>query len=201
MNSTKTQEMDREDEDEMAIYANADIVFNDDRRTRVKDSDTKRQRMLQIAGSVWSRMHGAAAVCLVLFCVLMTVIIVLRVQLSTETHNCQTEIKNFTEERNQLQKKYTDLEEKRNQLQKKYTDLEEKRNQLQNNYKEIKYERDQLQNNYTGIKYERDGLLNENTRLKNNVTQLAIKIAKLTEGRNSSNMINTTYTTSTYLYK
>lgn len=108
-------------------------------------------------------MYGAAAVCSVLLCVLMTGIIVLCIQLSTETHNCQTEIKNFTDERGQLQNNYTVLMKERNQLQKENTDLINKREQL----------------------------LNENTRLKDNGGQLEIKIANLMEGRNQSLTENT----------
>lgn len=77
--------------------------------------------------------------------------------------DCQTEIKNFTDERGQLQNNYTVLMKERNQLQKENTDLINKREQL----------------------------LNENTRLKDNGGQLEIKIANLMEGRNQSLTENT----------
>ncbi len=63
-------------------------------------------------------MYGAAAVYSVLLCVLLAVIIVLCVQLTThysETHYCQKEIKNFTDE---FQNMYKDLMKEINQLQK-----------------------------------------------------------------------------------
>ncbi len=63
-------------------------------------------------------MYGATAVYSVLLCVLLTVIIVLCVQLTThysETHYCQTEIKNF---RDEFQNMYKDLTKEINQLQK-----------------------------------------------------------------------------------
>ncbi len=145
MNSTETQEMDRDDEEDVVIYANADFIINNDGRTRVEDSDTKiilqntgadsshyvkkylhKERhfrktflsCLLFLGSVSSRMYGATAVYSVLLCVLLTLIIVLCVQLTThysETHYCQTEIKNFTDE---FQNMYKDLMKEINQLQK-----------------------------------------------------------------------------------
>ncbi len=51
MNSTETQEMDRDDEEGEVIYANADVIINNDGRTRVEDSDTKRLRILQNTGT------------------------------------------------------------------------------------------------------------------------------------------------------
>ncbi|KAF4108238.1 hypothetical protein G5714_010997 [Onychostoma macrolepis] len=63
MNSTETQEMDRDDEEEVVICANVDVIINDDGRTGVEDSETKRLRILQNTGSVRSRMYGGAAVC------------------------------------------------------------------------------------------------------------------------------------------
>ncbi|KAG1970640.1 hypothetical protein F2P79_002106 [Pimephales promelas] len=85
MKFTKTREMNRAYEEEGEIYDNEDVIY-DVIRTGTEDSDAKR---LQCRGrdSAWKRMYGAVLVCLVLLCVLLlTFIIVLRVQLNAETH-------------------------------------------------------------------------------------------------------------------
>lgn len=95
-------------------YIKTQVQTNLTQRVVNKDFE-KFLSCLSFLGSVRSRMYGAAAVCSVLLCVLLTVIIVLSVQLSTETHHCLIVIKNL---RDECQNKYTDLMKKINQLQK-----------------------------------------------------------------------------------
>uniref|UniRef100_A0A8C1C1L1 C-type lectin domain-containing protein n=1 Tax=Cyprinus carpio carpio TaxID=630221 RepID=A0A8C1C1L1_CYPCA len=85
-----------EDEEEMTIYANADAH---DARTEKENSDTKRHQTPRHTGS-----FRAAAVCLVLLCVLlMTAVIVLCVHIHTKnTNQTLTRSTNLTEERDQL---------------------------------------------------------------------------------------------------
>ncbi|KAI2659882.1 Protein KASH5 [Labeo rohita] len=173
MNSTEPQAMEKEDEEEMVIYANADEIFNEDRRTGVEDSDTDTDSLcLSFLGSVRSRMYGGAAVCVLLLCVLVTVIIVQRVQL----HYCQTVTKNFGDEREQFQNMSTDLEKERNQLQKEKTDLINERDQLQKEKTDFINERDQLQKEKTDLINERD----QEIKIANLMEEL--KLPKMTEG-------------------
>ncbi|XP_018957371.1 CD209 antigen-like protein C [Cyprinus carpio] len=93
MNIPGTHRMDREDEEIMDIYANADPVNSLDVRT--ENSYTERHQTLQHTGSVHVRMRSSRAftVCLAMLCVLLlTAVIVLGVKFN----------KNYREETHQL---------------------------------------------------------------------------------------------------
>ncbi|XP_067299154.1 hepatic lectin-like [Pseudorasbora parva] len=103
MNVPRNHDMDREDEEEMTVYCNADPISR---------SDTKSHQTPQHTGSdtVRNRSSRAARVCLVLLCVLLlTAVIVLCVHIHTkstnyteETHRLLTKITNLTKERDEL---------------------------------------------------------------------------------------------------
>ncbi|CAM4730124.1 unnamed protein product [Leuciscus chuanchicus] len=75
----------REDGEEMITDANRDTTSHHDLRTETENSDTTTHQTLQDTGSVCVKIRSsrAAAVCLVLLCVLqLTAVIVLCVELS-----------------------------------------------------------------------------------------------------------------------
>ncbi|KAK9968257.1 hypothetical protein ABG768_002591, partial [Culter alburnus] len=131
-------EMDRDDEEEMNIYANADPVNSFDVRTET--SDTKRHQTLQHTGSdcVRIRSSRAAPVCLVLLCVLLlTAVIVLCVHIHTKSIN-------YTQERNKLLTNNTNLTEERDQLLTRNMQLIKERDGLSSNNQDLIKQRDQL---------------------------------------------------------
>ncbi|CAM4608253.1 unnamed protein product [Leuciscus chuanchicus] len=107
MNIPRKDGMDREDEEEMNIYANVDPISSSYVRTETENSQTP-----QHTGSdtVRNRSSRATPVCLALLCVLLlTAVIVLCVHIKTkstnyteETHQLLTKISNLTEERDEL---------------------------------------------------------------------------------------------------
>ncbi|XDV54159.1 hypothetical protein PO909_022513 [Leuciscus waleckii] len=110
MNIPGKKGLDREDEEEMNIYANTDPVNSFNVRTETENSETK-------SDSVRNRSSRAAAVCLVLLCVLLlTAVIVLCVHIHTKSTN-------YTEERDQLLTNNTRLREERDQLLTNITNL------------------------------------------------------------------------------
>ncbi|XP_077098898.1 uncharacterized protein LOC143750007 isoform X9 [Siphateles boraxobius] len=181
MNFLGKHGMDREDEEEMNIYANTDPINSFDGRTETENSETKRHQTPQHTGSdsVRNKSSRAAAVCLVLLCVLLlTAVIVLYVHIHTKSTNYTEELllltnnTNLTEERAQLLTNNTRLTEERDQLLTNNTRLTEERDQLLTNNTRLTEERDQLLTNNTRLKEERDQLLTNNTRLTEERDQL-----------------------------
>ncbi|XP_051763536.1 hepatic lectin-like [Ctenopharyngodon idella] len=148
MNIPGKHRMDREDEKEMNIYANADPINSFDVRTETENSDTKRHQTPQHTGSdsVKIRSSRAALVCLVLLCVLLLIaVIVLGVQLSTNNST------NYTEERNELLTNNTNLTEERDQLLTRNMQLTKERDGLSSNNQDLIKQRDQLNKEKTEL--------------------------------------------------
>ncbi|XP_056113660.1 CD209 antigen-like protein E [Rhinichthys klamathensis goyatoka] len=102
--------MDREDEEEMNIYANTDPINSFNVGGETENSDTKRHQTAQHTGSVCVKIRSSRTVCLVLLCVLLlTAVIVLCVHIHTKS-------KNYTEERDGLIIKNKYLTNERDQL-------------------------------------------------------------------------------------
>ncbi|CAM4608157.1 unnamed protein product [Leuciscus chuanchicus] len=149
MNIPRKDCMDREDEEEMNIYANADPINGSDVRTETENSQTP-----QDTGSdtVRNRSSRADPVCLALLCVLLlTAVIVLCVYIKTkstnyteETHQLLTKISNFTEETHQQQTKISNLTEERDELLTRNTQLTKERDGLSSSNLELIKHRDQL---------------------------------------------------------
>ncbi|RXN36230.1 CD209 antigen-like protein [Labeo rohita] len=121
MNIPGTRGMDKDEQEEMNIYANADA--SDDVRTETDNTDTKRHHTPQHTGSdtVKTRSSSAAVVCLVLLCVLLlTAVIVLCVHIHT----------NNTEDRDELLIKITNLTEERDLLLNTIKDFQTEKDQL-----------------------------------------------------------------------
>ncbi|XP_016137081.1 C-type lectin domain family 10 member A-like [Sinocyclocheilus grahami] len=140
----------------MNLYANAIPVNIHDVRTAKEN--TRRHQTPQHTGSdcVKIRSSRAAAVCLVLLCVLLlTAVIVLCVQIHTKNTN-------YTEERKELLTKITNLTEERDQLLTRNTELTEKTDQLLTTITNLTEARDQLVYKNTQLTKERDGLLSSN---------------------------------------
>ncbi|KAK9976468.1 hypothetical protein ABG768_021673 [Culter alburnus] len=138
INIPDTHGMDREDEEEMDIYANADPMNSFEVMTETENS--KRHQTPQHTGSdsVKIRSSRAAAVCLVLLCVLLlTAVIVLGVYIHTKSTN-------YTEEKNQLLNMITNLTEERDQLLTNITNLTEERDVLSSNNSDLVKQRNQL---------------------------------------------------------
>ncbi|XP_048011580.1 hepatic lectin-like [Megalobrama amblycephala] len=129
------------------------------------------------------RSSRAAAVCLVLLCVLLlTAVIVLCVHIHTKSSN-------YTPETHQLLTNITNLSEERNQLLTMITNLTEERDGLKIKNKNLTNERDQLLTNITNLSEERDGLkiktknlTNERDQLKLEKNDLQMIVGKLAEG-------------------
>ncbi|XP_051971923.1 CD209 antigen-like [Xyrauchen texanus] len=110
--------MDRERVEMMVdIYELTDSARDHDYRTET-DFNIDTHQPLQYPGeSVWNRSSREATVCVGLLCVLLlAAVIVMSVQLNTNTHQSHIKSKNYTEERDQLQTKITNLTKERVQL-------------------------------------------------------------------------------------
>ncbi|XP_051748227.1 C-type lectin domain family 4 member M-like [Ctenopharyngodon idella] len=117
------------------IYESAECVRDHDFRT-----ETNTLQPLQRTGSVCVKIRSsrAAAVCLVLLCVLLlTAVIVLCVHIHTKSSN-------DTQETHQLLTNITNLSEERDELLTMITNLKEERDRLKINTKNLTNERDQL---------------------------------------------------------
>ncbi|XP_048022826.1 CD209 antigen-like protein C [Megalobrama amblycephala] len=131
------------------IYESAECVRDHDFRT-----ETNTHQPLQRTGSDYVKIRSsrAAAVCLVLLCVLLlTAVIVLCVHIHTkssnytaETHQLLINITNLTEERDWLKIKNKNLTIERDQLLTNITNLTEERDGLKIKNKNLTNERDQL---------------------------------------------------------
>ncbi|XDV31274.1 hypothetical protein PO909_033996 [Leuciscus waleckii] len=142
MNIPRKDGMDREDEEEMNIYANVDPINGSDVRTETENSQTP-----QHTGSdtVRNRSSRATPVCLALLCVLLlTAVIVLCVHIKTkstnyteETHLLLTKISNLTEERDELLTRNTQLTKERDGLSSSNLDLIKHRDQLNKEKNEL----------------------------------------------------------------
>jgi len=107
-------------------------------------------------------MYGAVLVCLVLLCVLLlTFIIVLRVQLNAETHQHQMDRETFANMLDQVQNNNTILMGEIILLLKNKTELEKERDKLQNEKTVLAYNVTQLQSTITFLKNERDQKTNQ----------------------------------------
>ncbi|XP_077086871.1 uncharacterized protein LOC143738674 isoform X2 [Siphateles boraxobius] len=140
MNIPGKHGMDREDEKDMNIYANTHPINSFDSRAETENSESKRHQTPQHTGSDSVRNRGsrAAAVCLVLLCVLLlTAVIVLCVHIHTKSTN-------YTEERDQLLTNNTRLTEERDQLLTNNTRLTEERDQLLTRNMQLTKEKDGL---------------------------------------------------------
>ncbi|XP_051747985.1 asialoglycoprotein receptor 1-like isoform X2 [Ctenopharyngodon idella] len=117
------------------IYESAECVRDHDFRT-----ETNTLQPLQRTGSVCVKIRSsrAAAVCLVLLCVLLlTAVIVLCVHIHTKSSN-------YTQETHQLLTNITNLSEERDQLKIKNKNLTNERDQLLNKNIALTNERDEL---------------------------------------------------------
>ncbi|XP_067249325.1 asialoglycoprotein receptor 1-like [Chanodichthys erythropterus] len=131
------------------IYESAECVRDHDFRT-----ETNTPQPLQRTGSVCVKIRSsrAAAVCLVLLCVLLlTAVIVLCVHIHTkssnytpETHQLLTNITNLTQERDGLKIKNKDLTNERDQLLNKNMALTNDRDELIKERDQINQERNEL---------------------------------------------------------
>ncbi|XDV31253.1 hypothetical protein PO909_033986 [Leuciscus waleckii] len=147
MNIPRKDCMDREDEEEMNIYANADPINGSDVRTETENSQTPQDTDLWCSGSdtVRNRSSRADPVCLALLCVLLlTAVIVLCVYIKTkstnyteETHQLLTKISNFTEERDELLTRNTQLTKERDGLSSSNLELIKHRDQLNKEKNEL----------------------------------------------------------------
>ncbi|KAK9976634.1 hypothetical protein ABG768_021839 [Culter alburnus] len=145
------------------IYESAECVRDHDFRT-----ETNTHQPLQRTGSVCVKIRSsrAAAVCLVLLCVLLlTAVIVLCVHIHTkssnytpETHQLLTNITNFTQERDQLLTMITNLSEERDGLKIKNKNLTNERDQLLNKNMALTNERDELTKERDQFNQERNEL-------------------------------------------
>ncbi|CAM4608277.1 unnamed protein product [Leuciscus chuanchicus] len=163
MNIPRKDGMDREDEEEMHIYANADPINGSDVRTETENSQTP-----QHTGSdtVRNRSSKAALMCLALLCVLLlTAVIVLCVHIKTKSTN-------YTEETHQLLNKISILTEETHQQQTKISSLTEKTHQQQTKISNLTVERDELLTRNTQLTKERDGLSSSNLDLIKHRDQL-----------------------------
>ncbi|KAL0177612.1 hypothetical protein M9458_026506, partial [Cirrhinus mrigala] len=109
-----------------SIYENVDYIRRELARETTDSNTTKRQSSeLTERDSEKIRGYRAAMVCLVLLCVLLlTAVIVLWIHMNTES-------KNYTEERQQLQTKITNLTEETHQLLTNNTNLIQRNEQLE----------------------------------------------------------------------
>ncbi|XP_039533070.1 C-type lectin domain family 17, member A-like isoform X1 [Pimephales promelas] len=122
------------------IYENDDDVIKDKFGKEITDSAQGKSSECTGSDSVRNRSSRAAAVCLVLLCVLLlTAVIVLCVHIHTKSTN-------YTEERNQQISKNENLNNERNQLISKNVNLTNERNQLISKNVYLTIERDQLRN-------------------------------------------------------
>ncbi|XP_048012593.1 C-type lectin domain family 4 member K-like [Megalobrama amblycephala] len=186
-----THGMDREDEEEMNINANADPINCFEVRTETENSKRHQTPQHTEMACVKIRSSRATAVCLVLLCVLLlTAVIVLGVYIHTKSTNYTeekkqllTKITNITEERDQLLTKITNIAGEKDQLLTKNTNLTEEKGQLLTNNTNLTEERDQLLTNNTNLTEERDQLLTNITNLTEERDQLLTNNINLTEER------------------
>ncbi|XP_056103765.1 CD209 antigen-like protein E isoform X1 [Rhinichthys klamathensis goyatoka] len=123
------------------IYENDDDVIKGNLGKEITDSTQDKSSECTGSDSVRNRSSRAAAVCLVLLCVLLlTAVIVLCVHIHTKSTN-------YTEERDQLLTNNTRLTEERDQLLTNITRLTEERYRLISKNENLTNERDQLRNN------------------------------------------------------
>ncbi|XP_077095372.1 uncharacterized protein LOC143746938 isoform X2 [Siphateles boraxobius] len=142
MNIPRKDGMDREDEEEMNIYANVDPINSSNVRTETENSQTP-----QHTGSdaVRNRSSRPALVCVILLCVvLLTAVIVLCVHIKTtstycteETHQLLTKISNLTEKRDELLTRNMQLTKERDGLSSSNLDLIKNRDQLNKEKNEL----------------------------------------------------------------
>ncbi|XP_067249326.1 asialoglycoprotein receptor 2-like [Chanodichthys erythropterus] len=134
------------------IYESAECVRDHDFRT-----ETNTHQPLQRTGSVCVKIRSsrAAAVCLVMLCVLLlTAVIVLCVHIHTKSSNC-------TPKTHQLLTNITNLTQERDQLLTMINNLSQERDWLKIKKKDLTNERDQLLNKNTALTNERDELTKE----------------------------------------
>ncbi|XP_016115110.1 C-type lectin domain family 4 member K-like [Sinocyclocheilus grahami] len=179
--------MDSEDRIEkmVDIYVSAEAVRDMKHKKDKEDFDnqTPKTQTPQHTGSdpVRNRSSRAAAVCLVLLCVLLlTAVIVLCVTFTQERQQFISKNENLTNEREQLILKNTNLTNERKQL----------RNQLQICGKvsivyflPLTQERQQLISKIENLTNEREQLILKNTNLTNEREQLILKNTNLTNER------------------
>ncbi|XP_048012653.1 CD209 antigen-like protein C [Megalobrama amblycephala] len=173
INIPDTHGMDSEDEEETNIYANADPINCFEVRTETENSKRHQTPQHTEMASVKIRSSRAAAVCLVLLCVLLlTAVIVLGVYIHTKSTNYTeekkqllTKITNITEERDQLLTKITNIAGDKDQLLTKNTNLTEERGQLLTNITNLTEERDVLSSNNSDLIKQRNQLNQEKNEL------------------------------------
>ncbi|XP_067249316.1 asialoglycoprotein receptor 1-like [Chanodichthys erythropterus] len=156
------------------IYESAECVRDHDFRT-----ETNTQQPLQRTGSdcVKIRSSRAAAVCLVLLCVLLlTAVIVLCVHIHTKSSNYTPEthqlLTNLTDERDQLLTNITNLSEERDQLLTMNINPSEERDGLKIKNKNLTNERDQLLNKNKALTNDRDELIKERDQINQERNEL-----------------------------
>ncbi|XP_058644793.1 CD209 antigen-like protein C isoform X2 [Onychostoma macrolepis] len=136
--------------------------------TQDKDRRNKRNQTPQHTGSdsVKNSRSRAAAVCLVLLCVLLlTAVIVLCVNIHTNNTN-------NTQKRDELLTNINSLTEERDQLLTSITNLTEDKDELQTKINGLTEDRDHLVTNITNLTEERDELIIKNIYLLNETQQL-----------------------------
>ncbi|XP_039538634.1 C-type lectin domain family 10 member A-like [Pimephales promelas] len=170
MNIPRKDDMDREDEEEMTIYANVDPINDSDVRTETENSQTPQHTG---SGIVRNRSPRAALVCVVLLCVfLLTAVIVLCVHIKTkstnyteETHQLLTKINNLTEETHQLLTKINNLTEETHKQETKINNLTEETHKQQTKINNLTEETHKQQTKINKLTEERDELLTRNMQL------------------------------------
>ncbi|XP_067248855.1 asialoglycoprotein receptor 1-like [Chanodichthys erythropterus] len=164
------------------IYESAECVRDHDFRT-----ETNTHQPLQRTGSVCVKIRSsrAAAVCLVLLCVLLlTAVIVLCVTFTLERRQLISKNENLTNERDQLLTNITNLSEERDGLKIKNKDLTNEKDQLLTNITNLSEERDGLKIKNKDLTNERDQLLNKNMALKNERDELSKEKDQFNQERN-----------------
>ncbi|XP_051747920.1 CD209 antigen-like isoform X1 [Ctenopharyngodon idella] len=174
------------------IYENADAI----RGEITEDTGHLRTTRLQppeLTGSDYVRIrhYRAAAVCLVLLCVLLLTAAIVRCvtitqerkQLIQERDQLLIKITNFTEERDQVLTKITNITEEKGQLLTKIINLTEEKDQLLTNNTNLTKERDQLLTKIINLTEEKDQLLTKIANLTREKYQLLSKITNQTEER------------------
>ncbi|KAK9976470.1 hypothetical protein ABG768_021675 [Culter alburnus] len=186
-----THGMDREDEEEMNINANADPINSFEVTTETENSKRHQTPQHTEMTCVKIRISRAAAVCLVLLCfLLLTAVIVLGVYIHTKSTNYTeeknqllTKITNIAGEKDQLLTKITNIAGEKDQLLTKITNIAGEKDQLLTKNTNLTEERGQLLTNITNLTEERDQLLTNNINLTEERDQLLTNITNLTEER------------------
>ncbi|XP_048010481.1 C-type lectin domain family 4 member M-like [Megalobrama amblycephala] len=172
------------------IYENADAI----RGEITEDTGHSRTTRLQPpeltgSGCVRIRCSRAAAVCLVLLCVLLLTAAIVRCvmftqerkQLIQERDQLLIKITNFTEEKDHVLFKFTNITKEKDQLLTKITSITEERDQLLTKITNLTEENDQQLSKITSITEERDHLLTKITNLTEENDQQLSKISSITE--------------------